>query len=146
MSFAYTVKRLLQVRGRYFVSAIGEICHHGDCRIYKAREDSQFCDCGLIHDLEVIDFGLAKVLFKDYAEHMRIQEGLPPVQDEKEYEECKRILEETFGPIYSSSEEVRYCYGEMKRLLSTTFSEEEFPNCYARLEDWLKVHLHSEGQ
>jgi hypothetical protein len=65
-------KKLTEIRNRYFRSVIkrkdGLITHHGDCDIHNAKEIYGFatCTCGLLHDLQWINYRLAEKIYPNF--------------------------------------------------------------------------------
>lgn len=135
-----------RIRSRYFHGYINEITHSMDCSIYSHDGHGQrghFCDCGLLHDLRWIDYGLAEVLYEKYEQDLylhEIGEKKPKVNIE-EYEKTMKILEAAFGPVEKSTkEDIEEQYDYMKKVLRGVFPD-DFTNGYKRLDAWYKNTL-----
>jgi hypothetical protein len=124
------------------------ITHHMDCSIYAVNDHGQrgkFCDCGLLHDLRILDFGLAEVLYDRFTDDLHLHETgeekkkTYTKKELKEQEKCVKLLEEVFGPLIIDLEDLKEQYNDMKKVLKAVFpSKREYPGCYARLEEWFK--------
>jgi hypothetical protein len=66
-------RRVWDICDRYYSTEIKDIVHFFDCHIFAARRT--FCSCGLIHDLEYLDYCLARVLYKKFDEDLYKHEG-----------------------------------------------------------------------
>jgi hypothetical protein len=70
--------RLDLLRARYLRNTTakrdGALGHHGDCLIYGAG--TPICNCGLLHDLDVIAPDQAESFYPKYHEDKRLQEGI----------------------------------------------------------------------
>jgi len=102
------------IRSRYFHGYVNEITHSMDCSIYSCNGHGQrgyFCECGLLHDLRWLDFGLAEVLYGKYEQDLylhEIGEEKPEINLE-ESEKIIKLLEDTFGPCENlTKEEISY--------------------------------------
>lgn len=66
------LSQLSSIKNRYFRPVIankdGIIVHYADCDIYQAKEIYGFapCTCGLLHDLNWIDFRLAEKIYPNF--------------------------------------------------------------------------------
>jgi hypothetical protein len=147
MSIHSEINKLLHIRRRYFCG--GAVRHHCDCRIYASNKHGQrgaFCDCGLLHDLNSLDFALSDIIFEDFEKDYHLQETGKPVTEltPKTIEEkaaCMKILEDVFGPTpVPELEEIKEQYNDMERVLSIVFSE-DYPDCMKRLEVWYEKRL-----
>lgn len=141
MSVFSQTRRLDKLRKRYFCQSIKELNHSFICRIYRA--DHAFCDCGLMHDLELLDFTLASIIFPNFEKHLAIQEGRDNVvAGPEEQAEAKKVLEEVFGPLnHPEMDEIKYEYDDMKRILKNVFKKKHFPMAFRRLDAWLDDQL-----
>jgi len=148
MSVWSQINRAAAIRSRYFHTCIDlkkNITHHMDCSIYAVNDHGQrgkFCDCGLLHDLRILDFGLAEVLYDKYTDDLYLHETgkewkEPTKKELKERAKSMKLLEEVFGPLTINLEDVKEQYNDMKKVLKAVFpSKREYPGCYARLEEW----------
>lgn len=70
-------QKLQQIKNRYFRKTIkrpeGMITHHGDCKIYQSKETYGMapCTCGLLHDLECLDWEVAELIYPDFGDELR---------------------------------------------------------------------------
>ena len=80
---------MLNIKCRYFVQ--NDIRHTFLCGIYRARR--KFCDCGLIHDLQMLDFSLAEILFVNYDHDLAVQEGRKIKVEPAQYKKSMELLE-----------------------------------------------------
>lgn len=112
-----------------------------DCAIYAVTERGQFCDCGLIHDLRILDFALAGVLYDKYEDDLSLHETGKKIKELTNKEQKKNIalLEKVFGPIITDMADIKQEYNDMKKVIETVFPDEsEYPDCYGRLKKWFK--------
>jgi 5-bromo-4-chloroindolyl phosphate hydrolysis protein len=119
------------------------IIHEMDCSIYAANDQrGKFCDCGLIHDLRILDFALAGIIYDKYEDDLHMHETGEAAKEYtkkelREHKKSMKLLEEVFGPISTNLEDVKEQYNDMKKVIKAVFpSKRECPGCYARLEEW----------
>lgn len=139
-----------EIKSRYSHTCLDlkkNITHHMDCRIYAVNDHGQrgkLCDCGLLHDLNILDFGLAEVLYDKFTDDLYLHETgkekkEPTKKEQREYKKSMKILEEVFGPITFDLEDTKEQYNDMEKVLKAVFpSKKEYPGCYERLENWFK--------
>lgn len=121
--------------------------HLFDCRIYTARK--RFCDCGLVYNLQHLEFALANILYPDYEIDLAVQEGRPPSsvrpktkKQKQAQKEALELLEKIFGPITKPDmEQIKYEYDTMKKIISQSFTKKRFRRAYERLDEWLDNEL-----
>lgn len=135
--------KIASINRRYFVSIPNNknssVRHFADCNIYAVKR--RFCSCGLIHDLQYLDFALAKIIYEKYEKDLTIHEGRKNLSKRKQ-EECIKILEEVFGKFKKPNiEDIKEDYDLYKKLLKTTWSKAIYPQVFNRLELWLKEQL-----
>jgi hypothetical protein len=147
MSVQSQTNRVAEIRSRYFHTCMNlknRITHQMDCAIYAVTERGQFCDCGLIHDLRILDFALASVLYDKYEDDLSLHETGKKIKERtnKELKEQKKniaLLEKVFGPITTDMADIKQEYNNMKKIIETVFPDEsEYPDCYKRLKKWFK--------
>lgn len=96
------------------------------------------------------DQGLAEIIYPRYGHDYRLQEcgedsdkedAVAKIAKEKEREECRRILYETFGPpAQTSLKEIKNTYENYKNLLLKVFGQ-KFTNAFFHLDEWLKSQM-----
>jgi hypothetical protein len=138
MKIESEIHKLKKLIGSFFVESKKRFCHWGDCRIYSATRT--FCDCGLLHRLNHLDYTLAEIVYPEFIDEMYIQDtGSRKKKPKKETDEAMRVLEEVFGkPQKPSFEELKMDYDDMHRVLNTVFSPKMFPGAFKRLDKWLR--------
>ncbi len=125
---------------RYFRKT--ELGHFGDCSIYRAcpPNDFAFCSCGLLHDMNSLDFELAKIIYPKYQRDWEIQWHQTDIDEEspeqkvkrgEDYEKNLKLLYEIFGtPTEEESKEERK--ERYKEWILKEFGD-SFPNAIERL-------------
>lgn len=65
-------EKIEYLKNRYFRKTLahpnGDICHHGDCKIYRSKKIYGFspCTCGLLHDLSIVDGIVVEIIYPKY--------------------------------------------------------------------------------
>lgn len=96
------------------------------------------------------EHGLVEIIYPRYWHDYKLQEcgedsdkedAATKIAKEKEREECRRILYETFGPpAQTSLKEIKKTYEEYKELLLRVFGQ-KFTNAFFHLDEWLKGQM-----
>jgi hypothetical protein len=128
---------LSKIIARYFVSSRKAILHHGDCDIYRA--DRPFCGCGLIHDLNYLDFTLAEIVYPKFMDDAYLQQhGKKKRRNKKKDAECIALLESVFGKIEPPClEDIKLDYDDLSKILDICCTKTSFPSAYRNLKKWL---------
>lgn len=129
------------IKDRYFCSSKKNFIHYGDCDIYQANRP--FCSCGLIYQLNQIDYDLASIIYPKYANDSYLQDhGKRRRISKKEEAENQKFLESIFGKFNSPSfEEVKYDYNFYEKVLFNCFRKKEFPGAFSRLNKWVREQV-----
>lgn len=141
MSVFSNKRMLVIIASRYFVSSHKRFLHYGDCAIYLARRP--FCSCGLLHQLQYLDYDLATIIFPNFEKDNRTQEtGKRKNKNKKETAGAMAILEKVFGPIQKPGfEELKMDYDDYNKILESRFTKKTFPNGFRRLKTWLRKKI-----
>lgn len=130
-SSKYTLKIIAE---RYFVKSKKQILHYGDCEIYAA--DRPFCSCGLLHQLNYLDYTLAKIIYPKFEDDNYLQASGIKRPKARVSKKTLKMLEKVFGPMPAVNlEELKMDYEDYKKVLISSFGTKAF---IRRLDYWFK--------
>lgn len=139
MKIQSEIYKLGVIKSRYFFASKKQLLHYGDCNIYAGRRP--FCGCGLLHQLNYLDYNLANIIYPKYQDDEYLQfHGKRPIKKKSQEEiESLKLLEKIFGPIKTkySFEELKMDYDDYKKILKAHFTKKLFPICFGELKKWL---------
>jgi hypothetical protein len=129
--------KLDTIKDRYFFLSKKSVLHYGDCDIYQATRP--FCSCGLIYQLNYLDYDFASIIYPKYSDDSYLQDhGKKRRLNKKKDAENKKLFEEVFGILEPPSfEDIKQSYDSYNKALSICFMPKEFPGAFKRLEKWL---------
>jgi len=125
------------IKDRYFLSSKKCILHYGDCDIYQATRP--FCSCGLIYQLNHLNYDLASIIYPKYSDDSYLQDhGKKRRINKKKDAENKKLFEAIFEIFESPSfENIKCSYDSYLKILNQCFKNKDFPSVFKRLNKWL---------
>lgn len=129
------------IKNRYFSYSKKSLIHYGDCDIYQANRP--FCSCGLLYQLNHLDYYLAEIVYPQYNDDGYLQDhGKKKRINKKKEAETKKLFEAVFGVLEPPAlEDIKDDYELYKKVLNACFAQKEFPSVFKRLDKWIVTQV-----
>lgn len=123
---------------RYFDYHSRYVNHHADCEIYSLKKR---CDCGLLHDLRILDNELAMIIYEGYEIDLYQHDtgndkSVYTKEEENKYEMLVKEIFGGFEPLTLT--DIKKTYDLYKKIIDEGFGKDGYPAASIRLNKWFE--------